>query len=100
MDNSIKFYTETLGLKLTSRYGDHWADIEGPGISIWLHPANKDIKTGNNLSIGFKVNNLERSVASLEKKGVQFKLNDDDKVRLAYFTDPDNNALYLAQPEW
>ena len=45
MDNAIKFYSETLGFKLKARYGDHWADIEGPGIAIGLHPASKDVKT-------------------------------------------------------
>ncbi len=97
MDKAILFYTETLGLKLGNRYGDHWADIEGPGISIGLHPASKDLKKGDNLSIGFKVTDIDKSVSELSKKGVIFKLQDDDQVRLASFTDPDGNAMYLVQ---
>ena len=100
MDNAIKFYSETLGFKLKNRYGDHWADIEGPGIAIGLHPAGKDIKIGNNLSMGFKVKDLHEAIEALEQKGVQFKLLDDTQVKLASFTDTDGNALYLAQSEW
>ena len=100
MDVAIKFYTETLEFKLKNRYGNHWADIEGPGISIGLHPAASDVKTGDNLSIGFKVKNLAHAITAFEQKGVHFKLHDDTQVRLAFFTDPDNNALYLAQSEW
>ena len=36
---SIRFYTETLGLKLRMRAGDNWAEIDaGPGLVIGLHP--------------------------------------------------------------
>ena len=99
MDNAINFYRDTLGFKLKNRYGDHWADMEGPGIAIGLHPANKDVKIGDNLSMGFKVKDLNEAVEALKQKGVQFKLLDDVQVKLASFTDPDGNSLYLAQSE-
>jgi len=100
MDNAVKFYTEVLGLKLKNRFGDHWADIEGPGIAIGLHPTSKDVKRGDNLQIGLKVADLDIAISALEKKGVRFKINNDDQVRLAFFTDPDKNSLYLVQPQW
>jgi catechol 2,3-dioxygenase-like lactoylglutathione lyase family enzyme len=28
MDKGVRFYSETLGLKLAYRFGDHWASIE------------------------------------------------------------------------
>lgn len=99
MDAAVKFYTEILGLKLKNRYGNHWADIEGPGISIGLHPKSKDIKTGDNLQIGLNVNDLDEAVKALEEKGVQCKVHGDDQVRLAFFTDPDGNTLYLVQAQ-
>ncbi len=98
MDTAINFYTETLGLTLKNRHGDHWADIEGPGIAIGLHPTDKDIYRADNLQIGLKVPNLDKAISELEQKGIQFKINNDDQVRLAFFTDPDNNTLYLVQP--
>ncbi len=99
MDASIKFYTETLGLKLKNRYGDHWAEIEAPGITIGLHPS-KEIKTGQNLSIAFGVSDLHKTVSALEKKGVKFNMYKDSMVDLAFFTDPDGNTLYFAPAKW
>ena len=49
MDAAVQFYTETLGLTLTNRFGNHWATLEaGPcywthgeaGLTIGLHPAS------------------------------------------------------------
>ena len=97
LDASIKFYTETLGFSLKNRYGEHWADIEGPGISIGLHPNNKEIKVGDNLQIGLKVPDVMKAISELEKKGVAFNINNADKVKLAAFKDPDGNTLYLVQ---
>jgi catechol 2,3-dioxygenase-like lactoylglutathione lyase family enzyme len=97
MDTSIRFYTETLGLTLKSRYGDHWAEIEAPGLTIGLHPTSMEIIPSNNLQMGFRVKNLEEAVADLKAKGVVFASLDDENIRLASFTDPDGNAMYLGQ---
>ena len=43
MDAAVRFYTETLGMTLKSRYGNNWADVEGPGIAIGLHPTDKAV---------------------------------------------------------
>ena len=40
MDRSVEFYTETLGLKLRLRAGNHFAMVDaGKGFAIGLHPA-------------------------------------------------------------
>ncbi|MBX2911920.1 MAG: VOC family protein [Cyclobacteriaceae bacterium] len=100
MDRAIKFYTETLGLKLANRYGDHWADIEAPGIAIGLYPTASHANKGDNLQIGLKVPDLDKAISMLERKGLHFNIHNDGQVRLAFFTDPDGNTLYLAQPQW
>ena len=99
MDSAVRFYTETLGFKLLNRFGDHWADVEGPGISIGLHPANENMKLGDNMQIGLNVIDIDSSVKELTEKGIRFEIIDDEMVRLALFTDPDGNALYLVQPK-
>ena len=97
MDRSIKFYTEILGLGLKNRYGSEWAEIEGPGITIALHPATgKNYVSNPNISIGFGVKNIHEVTKILEKKGVKFQLKDDGFVLLAFFMDPDGAQLYLA----
>ena len=97
MTNAIKFYTESLGLKLKANYDNHWVEIEAPGMIIGLHPKGKDIKVGDSLSIAFEVSNMEESIAELEKKGIKFHPHDDEMVKLAFFTDPDGNPLYLVE---
>lgn len=102
---SIRFYTETLKLKLRMRAGDDWAEVDaGPGLIIGLHPAEgphlPEPGTPGSISIGFNVTGeLEETVRELEGRGVSFHgpIVDDEHVRLAFFADPDGNALYLAQ---
>ncbi len=99
LDRSINFYTNVLGMKLKNRFGDHWADIEAPGLSIGLHPTKQRISPSNNLQIGLRVENLEESMALLKESGLQFSQGDDQNVRLAGFKDPDGNSLFLVQTE-
>ena len=97
MEESVKFYSETLGLELLNRYGDHYAEIQAPGLMIGLHPSSDKIKFGNNLSIGFGVGEFDATLANLVSKGIEFRMEDEGWVRLAYFTDPDQNQLYIAE---
>ena len=97
MDNAVEFYSVKLGLELLNRYDDHYAEIQAPGLMIGLHPASEKILTGNNLSIGFGVINFDKTIENLTAKGIDFKIEQDGYIRLAHFTDLDNNQLYLAE---
>jgi len=102
MDDAVRFYTETLGLDLTFRSGDHWAMVKGPGLTIALHPkgehrAAPDIDRGPGVSIGFEVADLGEARGRLEAKGIDFESANDEFVKLAYFNDPDGTTLYLMQ---
>ncbi len=97
MDNAIEFYQDKLGLELINRYGDHYAEIQAPDLLIGLHPASGKIIQGNNLSIGFGVVAFDSTIKELESKGIEFRLEQDDWIRLGYFNDVDNNQLFLAE---
>jgi catechol 2,3-dioxygenase-like lactoylglutathione lyase family enzyme len=97
MDKAILFYTDTLGLKLINRYGSHYAEVQAPGLMLGLHPMNKENKLGNNLSIGFGVRKFDEEMKALVSRGIDVKIEEDGWVRLAYFTDPDGNQMYLAE---
>src|ERR1700684_2873926 len=78
MDNSVRFYTEVLGLKLTNRFGDNWATVEaGKGLTIGLHPASPKYPapgTKGGIVLGMEVDGaIDKVVAALGRKGVQFK---------------------------
>src|SRR3989442_11897980 len=104
MNSAIQFYVEKLGLALKSRSSDQFAQVVARGLTIALHPADKqDRRLGRSegLSIGLRVDNLERTMKDLEGKGVKFGRGvEDGPVKLASFKDPDGNPLYLAESRW
>ena len=97
MDKSIDFYTNILGLKLLNQYGNHYAEIQAPDLLIGLHPKNANTFIGNNISIGFGVEEFDLVIELLKSKGIKFKIEMDGWIRLAYFKDLDNNSLFFAE---
>jgi len=107
MDRAVRFYTETLGLKLAYRFGDHWASVEvGKGLTIGLHPTSEKSPAGSKkagMSIGLELSgSIDAAVKTLETRGVHFHgVVDEGKAgKFAHFEDPDGNSLYLAQLDW
>src|SRR5437016_1990145 len=76
MDRAVRFYSETLGLKLAYRFGDHWAAVEaGKGLTIGLHPASAEVPAGRkgSMAIGLELTgSIHEAVKTLEAKGVKF----------------------------
>jgi len=102
LERAVQFYTRTLGLSLKNRYGNEFAEVEAPGLTIGLHPSIEHGPSpgrSESLSIGLGVEDLDKAMNELRNRGVQFLPNviEDGALRIAYFTDPDNNLLYLAQ---
>lgn len=100
MGRAVRFYSETLGLPLAAQHGDAWAEIRAPGLVIGLHPlGDQPLNPDPNgrLSIGLHVDDLDAVVAGLAERGVSFAgpIAEGGYTRLAYFTDPDDNPLYL-----
>jgi lactoylglutathione lyase len=104
-ERSLRFYNDILGLPLRMRAGNDWAEIDaGPGLMVGLHPSNPPHTpppgTKGSIAIGFNVaGDLAEEVRRLKGRGVAFQgpIVEDEHVRLAFFTDPDGTALYLAQ---
>jgi catechol 2,3-dioxygenase-like lactoylglutathione lyase family enzyme len=104
MDRAVRFYVETLGFKLRARFGDDWAEVDaGGGLVIGLHRARgSGPKAGDpgSISVGLEVNQpIAEVVAVLANRGVGFHgpVKEDGPVKIAFFGDPDGNALYLAE---
>src|SRR5689334_8670188 len=70
MDRAVKFYTETLGLKLRIRFDDHWAEVEAGPINIGLHPMDTKPKKGGG-TLSMNVGDIEGFVASIKTKGAK-----------------------------
>jgi catechol 2,3-dioxygenase-like lactoylglutathione lyase family enzyme len=101
LKQAIKFYVETLGLKLQYEVPGHWAQVEAPGLTIGLHPAGEhgpQPGKSESLSIGLEVEDLMAATKTLQSRGVIFgPVTEDKATRIAYFSDPDGNALYLVE---
>ena len=107
MDRSVRFYTETLGLKLAYRFGDHWASVElGKGLTIGLHPTGEQAPPAKGRvgpAIGLELEGkIEDAMKTLEGRGVRFDglVNEGKAGKFAGFQDPDGNQLYLAELNW
>ena len=102
MDRAVQFYTQVLGLKLTNRFGDHWATVEaGRGLTIGLHPASPKYPapgTKGGMMLGMEIDDaIDKVVARLSEKGVQFKgsVVRDQAGNFVHLEDPDGNDIYL-----
>lgn len=101
MDEAISFYSSALGMQLKSRYGNEFALVQAPGITIGLHPAQES--QAGKVSIGLQVDSLEDAMTALSHRGLQFDGNivEDPPMRFTFFRDPNGVELYLAQEsEW
>ncbi len=102
MDVAVAFYTEVLGLKLTNRFGNHWATVQaGKSLVIGLHPASPKHPapgTRGSMLIGIEIDErIEDVVERMQRKGVRFTgpIIKDGPGCFADFVDPDGNPLYL-----
>ncbi len=102
-ERALRFYTETLGLRLLYRAGQEWAEIAaGEGLTIGLHAwggRGPEPGAASGISLGLTVAAIESAVAELTRRGVAFRgqVADNENVKLAFFADPDGNPLYLCE---
>jgi len=100
MERSRRFYEETLGLPNQSA-GEQWPEYQlGENLSVYLmDPTNIGAEfTGPHTAhIALRVPDVHDARRALEAKGVEFHgdVLDTGVCHMAFFTDPDGNALML-----
>ena len=99
LERSTRFYEETLGLRRTPGTGA-WPEFETGNVSLYLvDPRNMGQEfTGPHSShIALRVPHVDEARAKLEQEGVEFEgdVLDTGVCRMAFFRDPDGNALML-----
>lgn len=102
MDNSIRFYTEVLGLRLTNRFGNDWATVSaGEGLTIGIHPASPKYPhpgTKGSIILGLDIDiPVETAVSRLADHGVIVKgsIVRSEPGNFVSLEDPDGNDIYL-----
>jgi catechol 2,3-dioxygenase-like lactoylglutathione lyase family enzyme len=99
LERSSKFYGETLGLPKVGTGA--WPEFQlGENISVYLlDPTNvgQQFTTPHSAHIALRVPNVEEARKELESRGVQFEgeIFDTGVCHMAFFRDPDGNALML-----
>ena len=100
MDKAIQFY-ESIGLSLQQRWGNHYAMITAPGITIGLHPSEDLATNSGTVSIGFMISSVDEVKEVLGKNNIDFTDSDDGKSGIyIHFKDPYGTALYFVKPAW
>jgi predicted enzyme related to lactoylglutathione lyase len=102
VDAALCFYTQLLGLTLKERYSAKYAEVEAHGLVLGLHLMSSgysETSISSNVSLGFRVEDLDAEIEALRAKGLVFSsdVEDGHGGRFIYFQDRDGNPLYLWQ---
>jgi catechol 2,3-dioxygenase-like lactoylglutathione lyase family enzyme len=104
-DRAVRFYTDTLGMKLAYRSDElGWAQLATAGAELALErdrgesDAGEEYLVGRFVGVSLAVDDVEKRYETLRARGVQF-LRPPEKMPwggvLAHLRDPDGNVLTL-----
>ncbi len=106
LGNSIKFYTEIVGLKVESRFSagpeTSIAFLDGGGAKIELLSDGLDRQTevGGDISWGFEVESLDKTLQILREKGIKIEsgpIQPNPHLRFLFIKDPDGMKIQLVE---
>jgi lactoylglutathione lyase len=109
MKRSVQFYRDTLGIPLKFESPD-WTEFEtgtttfalhGGGVQRQYQDTGDQSKTAGACSIGFNVDDVDKTYEELKAKGVVFVMppaqREGEGIRLAVGLDPDGLPISFAQ---
>ena len=97
MDQGVRFYRDTLGLKL--RWDSpFWSEFETGDTTFALHPASPENPAGS-VELGLRVDDLDAFKAEAEAKGVVFTMPPTDMhgTRIARFRDCEGAEVSVSE---
>ncbi len=98
LDESIRFYTETLGMALKFRDGSHYAAVDGGSITIALATAVDHPMPGN-VVVGIKTADVDSAAQAIEASGgavVKGPYNDAHERRAVVYDNKGNNLVFYS----
>lgn len=99
LDESIKFYSETLGMALKFRDGAHFAALDGGSVTLALATA-VDHPIHGQVVVGIKTDDVDGAAAAIEASGGGIVKGpyDDAHERRAVVYDNKGNGLVFYKP--
>ena len=98
MDQAISFYSNVVGLKLTSRDVVARFDIDGVLFELVHDQGKRKLGRGGNARLCLKVDDLGQAIEYLKLKGTTTsEIQVVENGKLAFFEDPDRNEICLWQ---
>ena len=99
-ERAIRFYGETLGLRRNELAHPDWPEFETGNVTLSITPIQqigRDELTPSRSSIALRVGDVGEARRRLEEAGVEFytETYDSGVCHMAFFKDPDGNALCL-----
>ncbi len=99
LDESIRFYGETLGMTLKFRDGSHFAALDGGSVTLALATA-LDHPLPGKVVVGIKTTDVDGAARAVEEQGGAIAKGpyDDAHERRAVVYDNQGNGLVLYSP--
>ena len=99
-ERAVEFYGETLGLQRNELAHPDWPQFETGNVTLSITPIQqigRDELTPSTSPIALRVADVPEARRKLEAAGVEFytETYDTGVCHMAFFTDPDGNALCL-----
>jgi len=98
LDESIKFYTETLGMPLKFRDGAHYAAIDGGSVTIAL-ATKVDHPMHGRVVVGIKTADVDAAARAVEAHGggvVKGPYNDAHERRAVVYDNKENTLVFYS----
>lgn len=99
LDESIKFYSETLGFPLKFRDGSHFAALDGGSVTLAL-ATSVDHPIPGQVVVGIKTDDVDGAAKAIEENGGAIVKGpyDDAHERRAVVYDNKGNGLVFYKP--
>jgi len=106
MEESLKFYTEIVGLEVNRRFnagpeveiaflgdGETQVELIGSGVT-------KEMSIGEDISLGFKVSSVDETMAFVKEKGITIHsgpFQPNPHIKYFYVTDPNGLKIQFVE---
>lgn len=98
LDESIRFYTETLGFTLKFRDGAHYAALDGGSLTLALATA-VDHPLPGKVAVGIKTADVDAAAKAIEESGgaiVRAPYNDAHERRAVVYDNKGNGLVFYS----